>query len=579
MFWVEAFNEAFQKWIVIDPMATRTLGKPYRLEPPTTDPYNLLSYVIAFEGNASVRDVTRRYTKTFNAKIRKLRVESTKNGEPWWKRVLEYFEKPFLEDRDVLEIGELTAKTASEPMPRNVQDFKNHPVYALERHLRRNEVIFPKRATGQVSLGKAGTKGHTEPVYHRSDVHALRNSNKWYQLGRDIKMGEQALKHIPARHKAIGVDDEEEPGEIALYAYFQTELYQPPPVIEGKVPKNAYGNLDIYVPSMVPPGGIHIRHLDAAYAARVLGIDYADAVTGFNFKGRHGTAIIQGVVVAAEYLEAVQEVLNCIEEEKLRNKREERTAQVLRTWKHFLLKFRIAERVKSYAVEGEADGASRLEESEESEELGSGFFSESGAEMASPFHFTSGSSKEYVAQDEEIGGGFLPESDWEMASRLRPRQPELGNGDQPLSYVDVDDLAGGLVPDGARVTERVPESATGRHKSATTESRYTLVVVSNNIPITSVVEQRTATENADEDRASVNKSPLGTSVKEPITAESTVNVSTFAGVEVLSRVSSQAESRTQSVEGVSQLSEDDKGSLLSEDPDDEDAVPEWLMSD
>lgn len=558
-------------------MVTRTLAKPHRLEPPAADPYNHLSYVVAFEEDASARDVTRRYTKAFNAKVRKLRVESTKDGEAWWKRVLQYFERPFLEDRDELEIGELTAKTASEPMPRNVQDFKDHPVYALERHLRRNEIIFPKRVTGQVSLGKAGAKGQTEPVYRRSDVHTLRSASKWYRLGRDIKMGEHALKRIPAKNKGISLDDEEEPEETALYAHFQTELYKPPPVVGGKVPKNAYGNLDIYVPSMVPPGGVHIRHLDAAYAARTLGIDYADAVTGFNFKGRHGTAVLQGVVIAVEYHEAVQEVLKCLEEEKVRNELEERSTQVLRTWKHFLLKLRIAERVKGYAVEGEADDeASGLEKSEGPEEMGGGFFPEADAEIATPPQPT-GEAEKYASQDEDMGGGFLPESDEETASPLHREQPGVVHGNR--SHVDADDLPGGFVPEDEGVSGRIPERAPNRPTRATTQSRYSLIVVPSNTQDVSMADQRPAIEQADEDRAPVGPGAPGTSIEEPITVASSVNDSASASVEILSRAPSQAQSRTQSVEVISEHSEDDKGSLLSEDPDDEDAVPEWLMSD
>lgn len=353
-------------------MVTKTLAKPHKLEPPSTDPYNLFSYVVAFEEDASARDVTRRYTKVFNAKIRKMRVESTKNGEAWWKRVLQHYEKPFIEDRDEIEISELTAKTASEPMPRNMQDFKDHPIYALERQLRHNEVIHPKRVTGHVSLGKAGAKGASEPVYRRSDVHTLRSANKWYRLGRDIKVGEQPLKRIPAKGRDLALDEDAE--ETTLYALFQTETYKPPPVVQGRIPKNAYGNLDIYVPSMVPPGGVQVQHPSAAYAARLLGIDYADAVTGFNFKGRHGTAVLQGVVVATEYGEAVEEVLECLEQEKMQSEMEEKSAQLLRVWKHLLLRLRIAERVKEYAVEGEADDeASGLEEPEE----GGGFLPES----------------------------------------------------------------------------------------------------------------------------------------------------------------------------------------------------------
>ena len=76
-------------------------------------------------------------------------------------------------------------RQAREPMPRNVQDFKNHPIYALERHLRRNEVIHPKTESGKVAAGKSGL----EPVYRRRDVHVVRSAEAWYKLGSDIKVG------------------------------------------------------------------------------------------------------------------------------------------------------------------------------------------------------------------------------------------------------------------------------------------------------------------------------------------------------------------------------------------------------
>ncbi|KAL4979758.1 Rad4 transglutaminase-like domain-containing protein, partial [Aspergillus desertorum] len=583
VFWVEAFNEAFQKWVVIDPMVTKTLAKPHRLEPPATDPYNLLSYVVAFEEDASARDVTRRYTKVFNAKTRKLRIESTRNGEAWWKRVLQHFEKPFLEDRDELEIAELTAKTAAEPMPRNVQDFKDHPIYALERHLRRNEVIFPKRVTGHVSLGKAGGKGQTEPIYRRSDVHTLRSANKWYRLGRDIKVGEQPLKRIPARNRATATDDDEESEETALYAFFQTELYKPPPVVQGRIPKNAFGNLDVYVPSMVPPGGIHIRHLDAARAARILGIDYADAVTGFSFKGRHGTAIIQGVVVADEYREAVEEVLNALEEEKLRSKQEERAVEVLRAWKHLLLKLRIAERVKGYAIEGEADDeASGLDQGEVDE--GGGFLPESDAEVVSP-RPNAGPPEVYAARDEEMGGGFLPESDAEDHPPMyKPRRFKLSDGDQRDQSIPapVDDLGGGFVPEGNDPNPTISERP---RKTKAPPPRYDLVVVPSYAAIPAVGQRSTIVQPQNTNQApppSTTPEALGDSIDEPIMVASSVNDSASASVEILSRAPSQIQSRAQSVEVVSQPSEheaeENEGSLLSEDPEDEDAVPEWLMS-
>lgn len=385
VFWVEAFNETVQKWIPVDPLVTKSLAKAFKFEPPSNDPYNCMSYVVAFEEDASARDVTRRYTKAFNAKTRKLRVETSKNGEQWWLRALQFYEKPFLEDRDIAEISELTSKSAAEPMPRNIQDFKDHPFYALERHLRRNEVIFPRRVIGQVSLGKSGSKHEKlEPVYRRSDVHIVRSADKWYRLGRDVKMGEQPLKRVPASGQRE-LDDKDTAVETAMYALSQTEVYSPPPVVNGRVPRNGYGNLDIYVPSMVPPGGVHITHPNAAQAARLLGIDYADAVTGFSFKGRHGTAVFEGVVVAEECHDAMREVLAGLDDQQEQAVSDAKSMEMLRLWKTFLLKLRIAERVQAYAMEG-GDVGDEMTDDEMAETDG-GFLPES---------------------DPDEGGGFLP---------------------------------------------------------------------------------------------------------------------------------------------------------------------------
>lgn len=571
MFWVEAFNEAVQKWIPVDPLVTKSMAKSFKFEPPSSDPHNCMSYVVAFEEDASARDVTRRYAKAFNAKTRKLRVECTKNGERWWQRVLEFYEKPFLEDRDEIEISELTAKTAAEPMPRNVLDFKDHPIYALERHLRRNEVIFPKRAIGQVSLGKSGSKHEKlEPVYRRSDVHSLRSADKWYRLGRDIKLGQQPMKRVPAS-RAVLVDDEGS-AETPLYSLSQTELYIPPPVVQGKIPKNVYGNLDVYVPTMVPPGGVHIIHSDAARAAKILGIDYADAVTGFDFKGRQGTAVFRGVIVATEYREALEEVIRGLEDEKLQAQLEEKSAECLRLWKHFLLRLRISERVKGYAVEGEEYN---IEESEDMSDDGFG-------------------------DAEDFGGGFIPEPDQQVASphpgmnyTENDAQDTTVNHSAPSPSNLDDTLGGGFMPeeDSTVVSPPQPEPKPSLTERNTAEhSRYTLVVLPNEKNEKASDVQAAHTNpgssqlfgpNINADDPSENVQAGQGSLEAPITVESSTGPdSKSASVELLSRPPSQSQPRRPSLEASeSEAGSNDEGSLLSQDPEDEDAIPEWLMSD
>ncbi|KAJ5164239.1 uncharacterized protein N7500_006069 [Penicillium coprophilum] len=541
VFWVEAFNEAAQKWVPIDPVVTKSLAKPSKFEPPASDSLNLMSYVVAFEDDASARDVTRRYVKAFNAKTRKLRVEVTKNGEEWWDKALKAYEKPFFEDRDEAEISELTSKSAAEPMPRNIQDFKDHPVYALERNIRRNEVIHPKRVIGHVGLGKSTARSEiSEPVYRRSDVHIVRSSDRWYRLGRDVRVGEQPLKRVAAsRNKGGGFSDEEdenEPQETTLYAEFQTDIYVPPPVVDGRIPKNAYGNLDVYVPSMVPPGGVHIKRPEAVRAARILGIDYADAVTGFEFKGRR----------------AHEEVLRGLEDERRHAALEARTAEALRVWRLFLMKLRIAERVKEYASDDEEKQPEDIEDEADVEGGGGGgFFPEPDQLANSPPQKAPGNSKivhdqhlpedytereiEPSLEEEEytLGGGFLPDDHDPAPNPVEPPK-HAGLATKPTS---------------------IPESIA--RNRALKAPRYSLVVVPTH----------------SSKPTSAPQALTGSSDKVPISVESSANGgSKSASVVTISRPPSP-------VLNYDSDSEIEKGSLLSEDPEDEDAIPEWLMSD
>lgn len=172
---------------------------------------------------------------------------------------------------------------------------------------------------------------------------------------------------------------------------------------------------------MVPAGGSHILHPETARAARTLGIDYSDAVTGFSFKGRYGTAVINGAVVATEFREAVQEVLHAFEHELADEEAHRRSAEALRIWKRLLTGLRIRERINGYEIEGErkvldekmgaVDESGKENEEDESDGGGGGgFFPDSTAQgIAEP---TAGQFGEYSGTDEGVDsgpGGFLTE--------------------------------------------------------------------------------------------------------------------------------------------------------------------------
>ncbi|KAK5412665.1 hypothetical protein LTR06_005635 [Exophiala xenobiotica] len=376
IFWVEVYSPSTATWIPLDPIVRNTINKPKTgFEPPAADQLNSMTYVVAFEDDGSAKDVTRRYTQWYNAKTRKLRVESTKGGQEWWQRTMKTFEKPFAEDRDDIEDALLSKRAESEPMPRNVQDFKGHPVYVLERHLRMNEVIHPKHEVGKVSTGPS-KNAKLESVYRRRDVHLCRSADAWYRRGRDVNEGEQPLKRVMSKKRrdqaaALGEDlDEDDEGNegTALYAEYQTSLYIPPPVVDGQIPKNAYGNLDVYVPTMIPAGAVHIRHPLAAEAALVLDVDYTDAVTGFEFKGRQGTAVVDGVVVSADTTNAMRYVIEGLESQASDEAEEARSRIILGVWKRWLTTLRVRERVHQQYGDNEEESQTSAAGDDEDED-------------------------------------------------------------------------------------------------------------------------------------------------------------------------------------------------------------------
>lgn len=438
VYWVEVLDIAHQSWHPVDPLVTGTQWKPRALEPPASDTLNTLTYAIAFSADASARDVTRRYAKAYTSKTRRQRIDGlptpttnpttttdTPTNPRWYSLALQRYTRPHPTDLDQIELNELAATAAREPMPRNVADFKDHPIYALQRHLRRSEALVPgAQASGTVS---AGAKAPLERIYRRADVRVVRSRERWYRAGRVVREGEEAAKSWvrPRRRKGFGgrgrrgggesegegdgdgEGDDDDPDRVGLfgdaargytplYMMEQTDPYVAPPVVNGRVPKNKFGNLDLYVPSMVPRGGVHVRHERAAQAAFVLGVDYAPALTGFEFRGRQGTAVLNGVVVPEEAGEGVWAVIEGLEDMEAEEEQERRSRRALRMWSRFLKGLRIRERIWA-GVDEEAE-----EEAGDMNDKGKGKAVEQDEDVG----------MEDVSGDDMGGGGFfVPDED------------------------------------------------------------------------------------------------------------------------------------------------------------------------
>ncbi|KAH0340575.1 Rad4-domain-containing protein, partial [Aureobasidium melanogenum] len=427
-YWTEVLSPVSNTYIPVDSIVLSTVASNQELlstfEPRgkrADQAKQVICYVVAHNQDTTCKDVTVRYlkkhqlpgrTKGFRMPVEKIPVLN-KRGKviktedyDFFKRIMSPFVRPHNKRTAADDIEESTdlkpfkpatekAKVATE----SLQWYKQSAEFVLERHLRREEAILPNAKQVRTFTSGKGDKEKSEPVYRRADVVNCKTVESWHKEGRQIKLGEQPLKMVPVRavtlmRKREMEEAERETGEKlkqGLYGIDQTEWIIPPPIENGVIPKNAYNNIDVYVPSMVPKGAVHIPLRSTARICRKLNIDYAEACTGFEFGKQRAVPIITGVVVAVENEDAVIDAWEVEEAERKRKEDVKRQATNLHLWRKFLMGLRIVERIRS-------DYAGRPNEIDE----------------VNPFVNRDKQKKKKAPRDEMTeGGGFLVSEDEE----------------------------------------------------------------------------------------------------------------------------------------------------------------------
>ena len=470
-FWTEVCDPVANKYYPVDPIVLSTIASNDELlqtfEPrgkKAEKAKQVMCYSIAFSADGTAKDVTIRYlkrhqlpgkTKGVRMPVEKVPVYNRKGKVKkyeeydWFRTVMSLYDRPEAKRTAADDLEDQTdlrpykpAKEEKHVEKESLQGYKQSADFVLEPHLRREEAILPGVQPVKTFTTGKGDKEKEYPVYNRSDIVVCKTVESWHKEGRAIKIGEQPLKYVPMRavtliRKREMEDAQRETGEKlkqGLYSEAQTDWIIPPPIQDGVIPKNAFGNMDVYVPTMVPQGAVHLPLKGSAKLCRKLEIEYAEACTGFEFGKQRAVPVLTGVVVAEENEQLVRDAWRAEQKEQRRKEDTKRTAAALHWWRKMLLGLRVLERMRvEYADaggteeeinpfvlkakrEGRAGGENRRDAAVEEEQEGGGFlppgYEDEEPEAQNVSAEDGGAGGVLMEEDTtEVGGGFLVEDD------------------------------------------------------------------------------------------------------------------------------------------------------------------------
>ncbi|XP_061864410.1 DNA repair protein complementing XP-C cells isoform X2 [Colius striatus] len=340
--WLEVFLECEDKWVCVD-CVHGNVGQPQLCFTYATKP---LFYIVGFDNDGNVKDVTQRYDPVWMTVTRKSRVDPE-----WWEDTLQPYRSPNVE-RDKKEEIEFQVKLQDQPLPTTIGEYKDHPLYALKRHLLKFQAIYPESAA---ILGYC----RGEAVYSRDCVHTLHSKDTWLKQARVVRIGEVPYKMVKgfsnqARKARLAEPANCDKADLPLFGRWQTEEYQPPVAVDGKVPRNEYGNVYLFLPSMLPVGCVQLRLPNLNRLARKLDIDCAQAITGFDFHGGYSHPVTDGYVVCEEYKDILLAAWENEQAEIEKKEKEKREKRALGNWKLLTKGLLIRERLKQrYSIKTE----------------------------------------------------------------------------------------------------------------------------------------------------------------------------------------------------------------------------------
>lgn len=485
VYWAEVRDPSSNRFFPVDPIVLATIASSDELLQ-TFEPRGkkaeiskqVICYVVAHAADGTAKDVTIRYlkrhqlpgkTKGVRMPVEKLPIYN-RHGKvkryeqyDWFRTVMSMYDRPEPKRTIADDLEEQTDLRPYKPgkeekvvEKESLQGYKQSAEFVLEQHLRREEAIKPSAQPVKTFTAGKGAKAVDHPVYRREDVVACKTVESWHKEGRAIRMGEQPMKYVPMRavtliRKREMEDAQRETGEKlkqGLYSMDQTDWIIPPPIQNGVIPKNAFGNMDVYVPTMVPEGAVHLPLKGSAKICRKLQIDHAEACTGFEFGNQRAVPVLTGVVVAKENERLVKDAWRAERAEQKRKEDTKRTATALHWWRKMLLGLRVLERmrveyvdaggteeeVNPFVLKAKREGRDRVSDvataNTAEDEMGGGFLPDDASDDSLQDTPTAQDNAEpgdggflledSADNDASYGGGFLLEDEQEVENDTAP---------------------------------------------------------------------------------------------------------------------------------------------------------------
>lgn len=246
-------------------------------------------------------------------------------------------------------------------IPPSFAAMKRNPNVTTVSTLRYNEFI-PDSAK---PVGKVNTINNTnEFVYLKNCLIVGKSMQQWKLLGRSIRPEDidfpiKSTKSQPPRtilkkrkFNLNLMNGDESLNTVKLYGYHQTCRYINHSLgPNGELPRNEYGNIEIFKPWMIPEA---CSWLKMAHIAEILKehaqFEFVPVITGFNFTVRPGFAvpIKDGVLVLKENEIQAKRIWFTSTMSKHKKDKQNKDLQSLKIWKLMIKGLKITKRLDAY---------------------------------------------------------------------------------------------------------------------------------------------------------------------------------------------------------------------------------------